>query len=155
MHRASGIAAILFGLTACDMGGSNAERWYSESQVESGRILFAKNCAACHGESAQGLFADWKRAYPDGSLPPPPLNGSAHAWHHPLPLLLEIVEQGGGRYNGKMPGFAGKLSEAEQYAVIAWFQSLWSDEIYRLWQKGNSSAEAMLYSPLVQENPDG
>jgi len=155
MYRFVGITAIAFGLVACETGGSSAERWYSEAQFESGRTLFAQHCASCHGESAQGLFADWQRVQPDGSLPPPPLNGSAHAWHHPLPLLLEIVQKGGVLYGGKMPGFANKLSEAEQYAVIAWFQSLWSDETYRLWQQGNISAGSSSISAATQENLHG
>ncbi len=32
-----------------------------------------------------------------------------------------------------MPPFNDKLSSDEIDAVIAWFQSLWPDEIYRVW----------------------
>ncbi len=32
-----------------------------------------------------------------------------------------------------MPPFNEKLSAEEIDAVIAWFQSLWSDEIYTVW----------------------
>ena len=32
-----------------------------------------------------------------------------------------------------MPSFDQKLSRAEIDAIIAWFQSLWPDEIYARW----------------------
>ncbi len=124
------------GLIGCDIKSGKVERWYSQDQVAKGAAVFAANCAACHGDRAQGLVADWQRRQPDGSLPPPPLNGSAHAWHHSLPLLIETVQKGGALYNGKMPGFDNSLSEEEQYAVIAWFQNLWSEDIYQLWSEG-------------------
>jgi mono/diheme cytochrome c family protein len=129
------------GLLACDMKSGKVERWYSQEQVARGAAVFAAFCAACHGDRAQGLVTGWQRRQPDGSLPPPPLNGSAHAWHHALPLLIEIVQKGGVLYNGKMPGFKDRLSEEQQLASIAWFQSLWSDEIYRLWEQGNQAPQ--------------
>jgi mono/diheme cytochrome c family protein len=131
------LAGVGSTLAACDVENDSTEHWYSQDQVLKGAAIFAANCAACHGNRAQGLVADWQRHQPDGSLPPPPLNGSAHAWHHALPLLIEIVQKGGALYNGKMPGFEDRLSEEQQLASIAWFQSLWSDEIYSLWQQGN------------------
>lgn len=141
MARAKSSAATLLligmGLAACDMGGSSVERWYSQEQVVRGAKVFVNNCASCHGKQAEGTVKDWKARQPDGSFPPPPLNGTAHAWHHPLPLLVEIIQKGGALYDGKMPGFNNSLSEEDQYAVVAWFQSLWSDDIYRLWQEGN------------------
>lgn len=128
----------ILGLQACSADSSSSgERWYSPDQVEVGGKVFANNCAQCHGKQAQGLVNDWRKALPDGSYPPPPLNGTAHAWHHPLPLLVRIIQEGGALYDGKMPGFENRLSKAEQLATIAWFQSLWNEDIYRLWVEGN------------------
>jgi len=110
-------------------------RWYSESQVERGARVFARHCAACHGARAEGLSEDWRQRLEDGSFPPPPLNGSAHAWHHPLPILLQVINEGGAEFGGRMPGFAEVLSEEEKLAAIAWFQSLWSEDIYAQWQQ--------------------
>jgi len=129
---------FLIGLASCDKDSHSANRWYTQQQVDSGAKVFANQCASCHGKQAEGNGENWKVRLKDGSYLPPPLNGSAHAWHHSLPLLLQIVQQGGALFDGKMPGFSSTLSEAEQYAVIAWFQSLWSDETYRLWQAANS-----------------
>lgn len=108
-------------------------RWYSEQQLASGRSVFVENCASCHGEKAQGLADDWRQRLADGSFPPPPLNGSAHAWHHPLSVLLQVINEGGEALGGKMPAFAQVLSDAEKLDAIAYFQSFWSDEIYNQW----------------------
>jgi len=108
-------------------------RWYSQVQVETGQDVFLRNCATCHGQEAEGLSADWRERQADGSLPPPPLNGTAHAWHHPLPVLLQVINAGGAAYDGNMPAFAEQLSSAEKRAAIAYFQQFWDDQTYQQW----------------------
>jgi mono/diheme cytochrome c family protein len=107
-------------------------RWYTASQVETGRELFRSQCAGCHGLEAQGT-ADWRRRDADGNLPPPPLNGSAHAWHHSREQLVEYILEGGVPLGGTMPGFAALLQGRQALAVVAFFQSTWDDEIYARW----------------------
>ena len=97
-----------------------------------GREVFKKNCAACHGDRAQGA-PNWQKPGPDGKYPPPPLDGSAHAWHHPTTQLKQTILEGTLKLGGNMPAWKGRLSEADMEAVIAWFQSLWPDEIYAAW----------------------
>jgi mono/diheme cytochrome c family protein len=111
------------------------ERWYSPQHAAVGAELFARHCAACHGANAEGA-AGWQHPGADGHMPAPPLNGSAHAWHHPLGDLVRTILQG----QGNMPGWRGVLSVAEILAVVAWFQSLWSDEIYAAWQRMDAAA---------------
>lgn len=111
-----------------------AGRWYSDNQVSAGEKTYNKNCMVCHLKNAVGT-TDWKKTLEDGSYPPPPLNGSAHAWHHSIEVLMNVVQEGGTNYGGKMPPFKDVLTEQEQRAVIAYFQSFWSDEIYSRWQK--------------------
>ena len=69
---------------------------------------------------------------------PPPLNGTAHTWHHSLDLLDQIIAEGGAFYEGNMPGFSGQLSREDRRAVIAYFQSFWTDEIYNAWMEINN-----------------
>ncbi len=120
---------VLCGLTT----GHAQERWYTSDQAEHGRIVFDAHCAECHGAQAQGLAEDWAKAGPDGKYPPPPLNGTAHAWHHPRSVLRRTIREGGIKLGGQMPGFATKLKDNDIDAAIAYFQSFWSDEIYRRW----------------------
>lgn len=112
-------------------------RWYKVSDVELGKRIYEKNCRSCHGSAGKGS-ANWKQRLPDGSLPPPPLNGTAHTWHHSLGVLGRIIHNGGKPFGGSMPGFKDKLTEAEKTAVIASVQDLWSDEVYLLWARQRS-----------------
>jgi len=107
-------------------------RWYSEEQVAAGKLLFRQNCAACHGQNAEAT-PDWKTTDANGNYPPPPLNGSAHAWHHDLDLLRRTISEGGAKLGGQMPPFEDRLNPAEIDSVIAFFQSQWPDEIYQRW----------------------
>ncbi len=97
-----------------------------------GETLFNQHCAACHGDRAQGAL-NWQKPGTDGKYPAPPLDGSAHAWHHPLAALKETIRNGTQRVGGSMPPWRDKLTEADVEAVIAYFQSLWPDKIYQAW----------------------
>jgi len=119
---------------AADRPVQPVTRWYTQEQVERGYDLFQKNCAECHKPDASG-DPDWKQVNAEGKLPPPPLNGTAHAWHHPLALLRRIVRTGGVPMGGTMPPFKDKLKPDEIDAILAWVQSHWSDEIYATWHQ--------------------
>jgi len=108
-------------------------RWYDSAQLAMGETVFADNCAQCHGDAAQGLTSDWKQKLDDGSFPPPPLDGSAHAWHHPQSVLLQVIDNGGAEFGGKMPAFATVLDQEEKLSAMAYFQNFWTDEIYSQW----------------------
>jgi len=125
------IAALLM---SCAFTANAAEdqRWYSDAQVERGQLLFRQNCAVCHGQNAEAT-ANWKQTDANGNYPPPPLNGSAHAWHHDLDLLRRTIREGGAKLGGQMPGFEGRLSAADIDSVIAFFQSFWPDDLYQRW----------------------
>ena len=108
-------------------------RWYTPSVVQAGKQVFDTHCAACHGKQGQGLADDWRVPLADGSYPPPPLNGTAHTWHHPAVQLIRTINEGGASLGGKMPAFRDVLSDPQKAAVIAYFQNWWSDEIYNIW----------------------
>ena len=127
------LSVVLVGglwLSGCQAEENN--RWYSEKQVTLGQQVFAQNCAACHGANAEAT-PNWKQTDANGHYPPPPLNGTAHAWHHSLPVLREQINQGGAPVGGVMPAFKGVLSDAEIDQTIAYFQSKWPDDLYQRW----------------------
>lgn len=107
-------------------------RWYTLGQKQKGLKLFTEHCAVCHGAQAQETV-DWKTPTETGQYPPPPLNGTAHAWHHPLSVLQTVIRGGGAPMGGVMPAWGGVLTDDEITATIAAFQSYWSDEIYQRW----------------------
>jgi len=110
-----------------------AERWYNQEIVSYGAQLFQQNCAVCHGSNAEGT-KDWKKTDANGHYPPPPLNGTAHAWHHSIPQLARSIKEGGIKLGGLMPPFGDQLSDQDVLAVIAYFQSKWPDKVYQVWQ---------------------
>ena len=107
------------------------------AQVQSGRVIYQANCAACHGANAQGS-PNWATPGPDGLFPPPPHDDSGHTWHHSDRVLYESVSHGMNdplRPSSplRMPAFGGKLSDGDIRAVIEYFKSLWTVE-HRQWQ---------------------
>ena len=109
-----------------------AERWFGPELVNTGNHLFQQHCASCHGANAEGT-REWKKTDANGNYPPPPLDGSAHAWHHSLAQLARSIRQGGKPYGGTMPAFGEQFDDRQLLALIAFFQSKWPDEIYRIW----------------------
>lgn len=133
-------ALLALGLAACSDStpgrhapGPGAPRVSDPEQVARGGEVFRTHCSACHGHRAQGAF-NWQKLGADGKFPPPPLDGSAHAWHHSMAWLQDTIRNGTVSRGGGMPGWSRVLSDAEIDAVIAYFQSLWPEEIYRAWQ---------------------
>lgn len=102
------------------------------ARIARGAEVYRQSCATCHGERAQGAF-NWQKPGADGKYPPPPLDGSAHAWHHPTAVLKDVIANGTQRIGGNMPPWRDILSEADIEAVIMYFQSLWPREIYQAW----------------------
>ncbi len=131
-------------LTACSDSGKPVSAGSGTEKVAVARLavepavvarggqLFKQHCASCHGDRAQGAFG-WERPGAGGKYPPPPLDGSAHAWHHPTVQLKQTIQEGTLKLGGSMPAWKGRLSEADTEAVVAWFQSTWPDEIYAAW----------------------
>jgi mono/diheme cytochrome c family protein len=103
------------------------------AEVVLGQQIYVEQCAACHGQNAEGQ-PNWKQPDANGNLPSPPHDDSGHTWHHADGLLYEIIRDGF-RDPLKppdspltMPAFGDKLSDAEIRVVITYFKSLWSEE---------------------------
>lgn len=96
--------------------------------VARGEILYARYCAQCHGTNLEGA-PNWKQPLPNGSLPPPPHDGSGHTWHHSDELLISIIENGGDpAYSSKMPAFKDQLNREEIVTILDFIKSRWGRE---------------------------
>ena len=98
-----------------------------------GQKVFGANCAACHGQGGEGQ-PNWHVRKTDGTLPPPPLNGEGHTWHHGDGTLYTYVSEGGAAYESPsyksgMPAFGDNLSHEQIVAVINYLKSLWGDRV--------------------------
>ena len=103
--------------------------------LEAGRVLYAENCASCHGANLEGQ-PDWQIAGEDGILPAPPHNETGHTWHHGDVLLFDYIKLGGAKTLAQMgiqdapsgmPGFEDSLSDSEIRQIIDFIKSTWSD----------------------------
>ncbi len=97
-----------------------------------GQKLYLQNCASCHGKQAQGT-TNWQQPDEDGKYPAPPLNGTAHTWHHSPKVLLNTIKNGTGKIGGNMPAWKGRLTDQEIMDILVWIQAQWPDEIYTVW----------------------
>lgn len=109
------------------------ERQFAPGHVAQGKAVYEHYCQACHGPGGQGQAGDWREKGPDGKYPPPPLDDSAHAWHHPTKILRQVIKHGSPGGTGNMPAWKDVLTDAQIDDVIVYIKSLWSDEVYAIW----------------------
>ncbi|MBX3615548.1 c-type cytochrome [Nitrosomonas sp.] len=117
-----------------DSNTAQVERNFDPAQIQRGESVYNANCIGCHGPNGAAT-PEWRKPGPDGKYPPPPLDSSAHAWHHSTDVLKKTILKGTPPEIGSMPAWEGKLTEQQVDDVIVWIKSLWSDEIYDLWYK--------------------
>ena len=120
------IITIIAILAGCSSGEKEKSL---ELNVALGEDVFNKNCVSCHGSNGVGLAKDWKVKDENGNFPAPPLNGTAHTWHHSPAQLLYTINNGGADMGGQMPAFSGRLNEEQKQALIDYIYSLWPSEI--------------------------
>lgn len=108
-----------------------AARKLDPEKVKRGEAVYRKNCASCHGPNGEAT-PGWRNPGADGKYPPPPLDGSAHAWHHSTETLEEMIRKGS---PGGMPAWDSKLTNQEIDDVIVWIKSLWPDDVHDVWYK--------------------
>jgi mono/diheme cytochrome c family protein len=131
------LTLVLFAILMPTQVQAQAARITDPVILQKGMQLFVQNCAACHGQNAQGLAKDWKQPGADGRYPPPPLNGTAHTWHHSAKSLVNTIQNGTISIGGNMPAWKGKLSKKDSLHIVIWLTSLWPNEIYQAWWKRN------------------
>jgi mono/diheme cytochrome c family protein len=101
-----------------------------------GAVIYAQQCAACHGVKGEGQ-PNWRDRGPDGLLPAPPHDPSGHAWHHPDEQLFAITKYGLAKlieqpdYRTAMPVYDKVLSDDEIVAALSWIKSQWPLEVRR------------------------
>jgi mono/diheme cytochrome c family protein len=109
------------------------DTWLKPEQISRGRLVYEQHCLKCHGAEGKGQPGDWRVRKVNGLYPPPPLDDTAHAWHHPTAVLRKAILRGSPPDMGDMPAWEGKLTDAEIDDVIVYIKSLWSPEINRQW----------------------
>src|SRR5712692_7453564 len=128
------LVALMFG-TATHVGiaaAAGEPPQLDPGPVKSGRAVYERYCASCHGANAQGA-ANWLERDEHGELPAPPHDAEGHTWRHSDTELYEMVRRGWRDPFNKtqqltMPGFGDALSPEEIRAVITYLKTLWTSE---------------------------
>ena len=143
------IAGLLALLAACDrLGGDPLRLRPDDVQVlATGKQVYDRHCAACHGAKLEGQ-PDWRTRDPSGRLPAPPHDASGHTWHHPDAVLFRLVKEGVAKaanlkdYPSAMPAYAGVLTDAEIVAVLSYIKANWPQDIRRKHDELNADQAA-------------
>ncbi|MCB1355320.1 MAG: cytochrome c [Maritimibacter sp.] len=127
-------------LSLVSLGGSGASKQPSGSDIDAGAVLYAENCASCHGENLEGQ-PDWQLSNDDGTLPAPPHDQTGHTWHHGDALLFDYTKQGGQAamavrgvtgFTSGMPAFGETLSDQDIWNILAFIKSTWPDRVRQM-----------------------
>ena len=116
----------------------------NHSVTNSGKLVYAENCASCHGMALEGQ-ANWRQRNPEGYLPAPPHDKTGHTWHHSDSYLFLMTKYGiekmiGRKYPNNMPAYKDKLTDEEIIAALSYIKSTWPGRIQRQHDQVNARA---------------
>ena len=140
-----GVVIYYFSSPANEAAASIALKHNDVAVVDLGQVVYAENCASCHGVALEGQ-ANWRQRDADGYLPAPPHDETGHTWHHPDTYLFLMTKYGieemiGKTYPNNMPAYKDKLMDEEILAVLSYIKSTWSSRIQRQHNQINARAK--------------
>lgn len=127
---ASAVLATALGATVA-LGASPQHFADADNKVlvVEGAGVYAQNCAGCHGRNLQGQ-ALWQLHDRYAARRAPAHDATGHTWQHSDDDLFHMTKFG--RFPGApvpaisyMPAFAGRLSDRDITAVLAYIKSRW------------------------------
>ena len=112
--------------------------------IARGKVIYAENCASCHGANLEGQ-PNWRKRLPNGRLPAPPHDATGHTWHHSDRQLFDMVKNGTSAmmpgYETDMPAYKDTLSDPDIWAVLSFIESTWPMDIRERQQRMNRQAQ--------------
>jgi mono/diheme cytochrome c family protein len=122
---------LLLSITLLALVGCSSDEQIGE-MIANGKLLYAENCASCHGGSLEGQ-SNWnKDVDKDGHRLAPPLNGTGHSWHHSPNQLFQMIKYGldiiDPNYEGKMIGNEN-LTDEEILSILEYIKSVWPENL--------------------------
>jgi len=141
--RASLVIAATVIVLAGSASAENLIPYQDPAAVIEGALLYADNCAACHGANLEGE-ADWQVTKDNGMRAAPPHDETGHTWHHADALLFDLTKRGvaevvGTGYESDMIGYGDILSDQEILATLAYIKSTWPPRVIETHNKINAS----------------
>ncbi len=90
-----------------------------------GKALYAEKCQSCHGTEGVGESYSVQSFREKGYIMAPPLDDSAHAWHHTDEALVKTILEGTSRPS-RMPAWRTQgMDEQQAGDLVAYIKSLW------------------------------
>lgn len=93
--------------------------------IAKGHKIYERYCQACHGENGVGERPKNMYAEDQYGFVAPPLDNSAHGWHHTDANLLQTILNGSSR-NPRMLPFKDIISREDAKDTVAYIKSLWN-----------------------------
>ena len=100
--------------------GASSGSLTASAKPAHGEALYKKYCASCHGPSGQGEF-NWMNKERGA----PPLDSSAHAWHHEDAQLVSMILDKPVP-DSPMPPWRGILTRDDAIDIVAYIKTLWT-----------------------------
>lgn len=140
-----GVGILLAGGAAWWGMGATAQPglpYDNPASVARGKLIYADNCATCHGVNLEGA-PDWRTRDAEGMMPAPPHSEHGHTWHHPDTALIAITKLGtekvvGQGYRSNMPGFGDVLDDQQIDEVLAYIKSTWPARVIDMHNSRNA-----------------
>ncbi len=129
------LATIWAGQAVSQQSPADVAGLLAQADVAAGQVLYADNCAVCHGENLEGQD-NWQTQNEEGILPAPPHNKTGHTWHHPDAALFAYTKLGGAEFlklqgienfKSGMTGFAEIIDDQGIADVLAYIKSTWPE----------------------------
>jgi mono/diheme cytochrome c family protein len=113
-----GLLVTLFSWPRASSGSLTAS-----ASPEHGLTLYKKYCVSCHGPNGRGEYR-WQ--YKERGAPP--LDASAHAWHHSDSQLVSMILDKPVP-DSRMPPWRSILSRDDAIDIVAYMKTLWGSYI--------------------------
>jgi len=136
-----GAALILFA-SGAGADGTIELKADDATMLARGKIVYQRECAACHGVNLEGQDG-WRDKTVYRMRLAPPHDKSGHTWHHPDALLFQLTKYGlsaiiGRDYPNAMPVYDSVLSDLDIIAALSYIKSTWPQDVKDIHAKINA-----------------
>jgi mono/diheme cytochrome c family protein len=111
------------------------------AQVALGRTLYRQHCSYCHGIDREG-HEEWQPGVPVASGLAPALDDRSPMVDRSDRQIFESIKFGGQPFlpagvRSQMPAFEFNMTDAQIWALIAYFKNRWPEEVLARHERAN------------------